>query len=103
MRVPVVDENGKVRWAVIPDDCAGQLEHAMSIPQVLMSRAQVVYAVFHAIYGPKWQSQLSAQFKLGPGTFRSLVEKGKPSARQLEALEVAFQNCVARIRLVAKK
>ena len=101
MRLPVLDFAGKVRWANIPDDCAGELERAVSMHHIVRHRAVIVSCVAEAMYGAKAGRHLKADNGLSASDMQTLVEKGWGTPKQLQMLEAAFQNAIQRVRVAA--
>lgn len=99
MRLPVVDDQGRVRWAFVPDDAAGELARPVALTAVVKGRAQFVAVVHAAVYGPKASAMLKRVYKLTKRDMRRLLEAGWGTVRQLESLELAFQNSAGRVRI----
>lgn len=99
MNLPVIDDGAKVRWAKVPDDCAGLLNYAVSWKTTIVDRARVVVAVYNATHGAKALRHLSATYKLRPSTMERLMRGEAKNLKEVEALDWAFQNAVGRVRL----
>lgn len=99
MKVRAVDDHGKVRWATVPDDAVGELSRPLPLWSVVQSRARVVATVYAAVEGTSAFAALRKTYGLTRADMRELLQHGWGTARQLKALELAFQNAVHRVKI----
>lgn len=99
MRLPVFDDAARLRWVVFDDDLAGSLSHGLPLETIIAHRTRIVVAVFGALYGAKAAPQLRKLHHLDSKTVEDLL-RGRGTPRAVAAIELAFQNCLRRVRLV---
>ena len=101
MRLPVVNDRGRVRWAVIPDDCAGALDYPVPLRDIVRRRAEIVVAVFSATHGVQQAfAYIRSAFRIQKCDLVAILATGVTRPAQLEALELAFAAAVGRVRLI---
>lgn len=101
MRLPVIDDNGKLKWAVIGDEHMGVLDRPLPLQTLIQARIAIISQIASATHGIKAASHLSKVYRLTPKVMGRLFE-GRGTSAELRALELAFQNAIQRVRLAAK-
>jgi len=101
MRLPVIDDEGKMRWAMLDDSLAGAIERPLPLETLLHQRANVVLSIAIATHGARSAAHLSKTFGITPNAMAAILGS-KATARQINALERAFQNALQRVKVVAR-
>lgn len=101
MKLPVIDDQGKLRWAIIGDEYMGVLDRPLSLQTLIQARIAIISQIASATHGIKAASHLSKIYRLTPKVLGRLFE-GRGTANEIRALELAFQNAIQRVRLAAK-
>lgn len=101
MRLPVLNDKGRIRWAVIPDDCAGALDYPVPMREIIRRRAEIVVAVFSATHGVQGVfPYIRNAFKIQKCDMISIIATGQTRPALFESLELAFAAAVNRVRLI---
>lgn len=104
MRLPVINDKGRIRWATIPDDCVGALDYPRPLREIIQRRAEITVAIFAATHGiQKTFTVIRNNFKIQKSDMVQIMATGIARPAVLEAAELAFAAAVGRVRLIEQQ
>jgi hypothetical protein len=101
VRLPVINDKGRIRWATIPDDCVGALDYPRPLREIIQRRAEVTVAIFAATHGiQKAFTVIRNNFRIQKNEMVQIMATGTGRPAILESAEIAFAAAVGRVRLI---
>lgn len=104
MRLPVINDKGRIRWATVPDDCVGALDYPRPLREIIQRRAEVTVAILAATHGvQKAFTVIRNNFRIQKNEMVQLMATGTGRPAVLDSAELAFAAAVGRVRLIEQK
>ena len=104
MRLPVINDKGRIRWATVPDDCVGALDYPRPLREIIQRRGEVTVAIFSATHGvQKAFTVIRNNFKIQKNEMVQIMATGTGRPGILDSAELAFAAAVSRVRLIEQK
>jgi hypothetical protein len=101
VRLPVVNDQNRVRWAIIPDECVGALEYPRPLREIIQRRAEIAAAIFTATHGEAHAyNYFRKHFKVQRNEMLELMNTGIGQPRVIQGAELAFMAAMDRVRIL---